>query len=63
MSIDCDCEFTPDPDEPDEESVHYRRTCPACGEKWWGLHCPHDGYQNPCPHCGVIPEPVIIEGE
>jgi hypothetical protein len=57
----CDCEFTPDPNDPDEDGTpgnepwHYRRQCPACGQWWWALHCPHDGAQNPCPHCGVTP--------
>lgn len=50
------------PDEPlprDEgESWHYRRTCVDCGHMWWGLHCPHDGAQNPCPACGKRPETI-----
>lgn len=57
----CDCEFTPDPDDPEESTPetawHYRRTCPSCGVTWWALHCPHDGIQNPCPECGVTPTP------
>ena len=53
----CECEFDPY-DDSDEESWHFRRTCLHCGEQWWGLHCPHDGYQNPCPDCGIRPDPV-----
>lgn len=53
----CDCEFTAYPDEPEEESWHYLRMCVFCGRDWWGLHCPHDGYQNPCPKCGMRPIP------
>jgi hypothetical protein len=49
---ECRCEFDPYDDDPDEESWHYRRTCGGCGYVWWGLHCPHDGVQNPCPSCG-----------
>jgi hypothetical protein len=41
-----------------EESWHYTRTCENCGYVWGGLHCPHDGYQNPCPKCGTRPVPV-----
>ena len=55
-SFDCDCEF----DFPEGDSWHYWRTCKACGFRWGGLHCPHDGYQNPCPSCGVHPEPEPI---
>jgi hypothetical protein len=56
----CDCEFTPDPDEPGEEPWHYLRTCPQpeCGKEWWGLHCPHDGVQALCPHCHHMPKPA-----
>lgn len=54
----CNCEFDPDPAEPDEPSWHFLRTCPSCGKTWWGLHCPHDGRQNPCMHCGVTPAPI-----
>lgn len=41
-----------------EESWHFKRTCPQCGCVWAGLHCPHDGYQNPCGKCGKRPEPI-----
>jgi hypothetical protein len=61
----CDCEFDPDPSDPEEDTLekswHYRRTCPACGGVWFGLHCPHDGVQKPCPHCGVAPAPELSE--
>lgn len=57
----CDCQFTPDPNDPDENTPdtawHYKRTCAACGVEWFGLHCPHDLRQNPCPHCGKVPTP------
>ena len=55
-SFDCDCEF----DFPEGDSWHYWRICKACGFRWGGLHCPHDGYQNPCPSCGVRPKPQPI---
>jgi hypothetical protein len=42
----CKCEFDPYPIE-DEDF----------GEE--SLHCPHDGYQNPCPKCGKRPVIVI----
>lgn len=38
-----------------EQYTHYHRTCQRCGKNWWGLHCPHDGYQNPCPECESVP--------
>lgn len=57
----CDCQFDPNPDEEDEAtpetSWHYKRKCPACGGEWFGLHCPHELHQTPCPHCGVTPTP------
>jgi NAD-dependent SIR2 family protein deacetylase len=57
----CDCEFDPYADCVEEESWHFKRTCEFCGYSWYGLHCPHDGHQNPCPECGkrptVVPEP------
>jgi hypothetical protein len=56
--MNCDCKFDPDPEEPDIASVHFRRTCKYCNQSWWGLHCPHDKIQNPCAHCGVIPDVV-----
>ena len=55
MTEEC-CTFDEDPDEPGEESWHHHRTCMKCGYRWWALHCVHDGYQNPCPACGVKPE-------
>ena len=60
----CDCEFTPYPDDDpdrDEESWHFLRKCQKCGWEWYGLHCPHDGYQNPCPNCGQSPIPISEE--
>ena len=38
-----------------EEFWHFKRTCEYCGYIWHALHCPHDGYQNPCPECGKRP--------
>lgn len=58
----CECTFDPYPDDdPDaqEESWHFRRQCPGCQHVWYGLHCPHDGIQNPCPECGIVP--VVLE--
>lgn len=60
MIFDCDCKFDVDPEDP-EDDCHYLRTCLACGEKWYGLHCPHDGYQNRCPKCGHKPEPIALK--
>ena len=37
---------------------HYKRTCEFCGYIWGGLHCIHDGYQNPCPSCNKRPTTV-----
>ncbi len=51
----CACEPDADPEEPGETKTHYLRICAACGTKWEGLHCPHDGFQNPCPGCGRRP--------
>ena len=47
--------------EPTTESWHYKRTCTHCGCVWAGLHCIHDGYQNPCGKCGKRPTPVETE--
>jgi hypothetical protein len=58
----CECQFEIDPTDPDEngtlgnEPWHYLRYCFHCGRTWRGLHCPHDGYQKPCPHCGTTPK-------
>ena len=51
---ECNCEFDPYDDEPETDSWHYKRSCQACGSTWYSLHCIHDGYQNPCPSCGVM---------
>ena len=53
----CNCEFDPNSGD-DGESWHYLRECLACGATWHGLHCPHDGVQNPCPRCGKRPDVV-----
>ena len=50
--IECDCEPTPDPLDPEDDGTQYARICPVTGKPWWSLHCEHDGHQNPCPHCG-----------
>lgn len=56
-----ECVFEDDPADPDPvEPWHYRRTCASCGGVWYGLHCKHDGHQNPCPWCGVRPEPMPL---
>jgi hypothetical protein len=55
--MDCDCEFDKYEDEPQEESWHFKRECRECGHVWYGLHCPHDDKQNPCPNCGIVPIP------
>ncbi len=57
----CDCDFDPYPvgdEDYGEESWHYARKCEFCGKTWRGLHCPHDGYQNPCPECNQRPVTV-----
>ncbi len=58
----CECKFDPDPDDPEEDKPwtarHYKRQCLRCDHIWYGLHCPHDRYQNPCPGCGHLPVPV-----
>jgi len=45
-------------DEQIDEWTHFYRVCTSCGHGWWGLHCPHDGYQNPCPNCHQRPDTV-----
>lgn len=50
---ECNCEFS-SYDYSSEESTHYLREC-ECGHRWYGHHCPHDGYQNPCSKCGKRP--------
>ena len=42
-----------------EQSTHYQRTCMFCGYSWLGLHCVHDGYQNPCGNCDR--KPLVID--
>ena len=44
-----------------EELWHFKRTCEYCGYQWGGLHCPHDGYQNPCPECKKRPTVIHID--
>ena len=64
LAGECHCEFDPRYDEDDGgpgESWHFHRTCASCGTEWAGLHCRHDGIQNRCPGCGVLPE-VVREG-
>jgi hypothetical protein len=43
----------------EEDYCHYFRTCLKCGKNWWGLHCPHELYQNPCGQCGLVPVTVV----
>lgn len=52
-------EYVQDNREDNEPHWHFRRVCAECGNEWGGLHCPHDGYQNPCPKCGAVPAPVL----
>ena len=61
----CGCEFVKKYEDDDSGEVpwHYKRVCKACGKWWYGLHCPHDGYQNPCPHCGARPRPVVVNDD
>lgn len=63
QTMSCACEFDVDPDDEDENTPetawHFRLVCNACGAVWFGLHCPHDGYQNACPECGMRPETMI----
>lgn len=57
----CECEFDPYPADAEIaglKSCHFRRICLFCGYVWFGLHCPHDGYQNMCPKCGKYPAVV-----
>ena len=61
IPAECACEFTPDPDEPDEEPWHYLRRCQKCRELRWSLHCPHDGFQNTCA-CGERFQSTYHEG-
>lgn len=53
---DCSCEpdYPPDPDDPEQESIHFTRTCRLCGFVWGSNHCPHDGVQRSCPECSWI---------
>jgi len=51
---ECNCKFNSKEDD-GGESWHYVRKCEFCGYSWHGLHCPHDGYQNPCPECKKTP--------
>ena len=48
-------------EEEKEELWHYKRTCQYCGCVWGGLHCVHDGYQNPCPNCNQIPTVIPLD--
>jgi hypothetical protein len=60
----CGCEFAVNPDDLDDD-WHFLRTCRHCGGEWFGLHCPHDGHQNPCAHCGIrpTPEPAYVRAD
>lgn len=54
----CVCEFDPRWAECGDKSVNFTKVCRACGREWGGLHCEHDGYQNPCPDCGTRPDNI-----
>ena len=45
-----------------DSQTHYERVCLICGYSWLGLHCPHDGYQNPCPRCDKKPKTIKNKG-
>ena len=64
---ECECEFSPIPGDSEEGTPetawHYFRTCSHCSEQWYGVHCPHDGIQNPCPKCGNVPLPQCECGD
>lgn len=51
----CECKFHQKYDDDDKGSWHFHRVCAYCATEWAGLHCVHDGYQNPCPKCGLLP--------
>jgi hypothetical protein len=55
----CGCKFATD-EEGESDPWHFERKCEHCGGTWWGLHCPHDSYQNPCPDCGERPTVLIM---
>lgn len=59
----CDLEADPLTDDPWDldNPWHHLRVCLHCGGYWWGLHCPHDGRQNPCAHCGERPATLQTE--
>lgn len=64
----CFCTFDVDPFETDipwgiENPWHFLRVCQFCHGWWWGLHCPHDGHQNACPHCERHPVAVLDKPE
>jgi len=51
---ECECKFTPYPEEDDEEeesSWHYLRRCKRCGATWYALHCPHEIPDLECFDC------------
>lgn len=58
------CDFYVDENDPEENTPetawHYLKTCLHCGYQWKGLHCIHDGYQNPCGNCGIRPTPIPV---
>jgi hypothetical protein len=37
------------------EDGRFSRQCDYCGTEWTAGHCSHDDYQDPCPHCDVVP--------
>jgi hypothetical protein len=41
--------------EPDLDDSHFGRLCDYCGTESASLRCIHDGYQDPCPECAVLP--------
>ncbi|GEM_PF-1899086 len=59
MSEECECEFAVSAGSDEEPSWHFERKCEYCQHVWYGLHCPHDEYQNPCPKCDKRPTVVF----
>lgn len=49
---ECHCEFDPyEGEDAAEESVHFKRICPLCGQAFWSLHCRHESPMRHCLDC------------
>jgi hypothetical protein len=53
---DCQC-------AKDGDRSRFWRECDYCGYGHAGAHCPHDSYQDPCPHCDVAPVVQLIAAD